>query len=63
MATAMVIFLKRRPELTEKQFYEYWAKTHGPLVAPWAAKHGVLTYKQVGMPQIHHFYLISFITT
>lgn len=43
----MIIFLKRRSDMSEQEFYNYWAKHHGALVAPWAVKHGVLSYKQV----------------
>jgi hypothetical protein len=43
-------FIKRRPDLTEEQFYEHWEKVHGPLVAPWAVKHGFVSYSQVCMP-------------
>jgi hypothetical protein len=40
-------FIKRRPDLTEEQFYEHWGNIHGPLVAPWAVKHGIISYSQV----------------
>jgi hypothetical protein len=40
-------FIKRRPDLTEEQFYKHWENIHGPLVAPWAVKHGIISYSQV----------------
>ena len=43
----IVGFIKRLPDLTEAQFYEHWEKVHGPLVTPWAVKHGFISYSQV----------------
>ncbi|KAI0167462.1 EthD domain-containing protein [Pestalotiopsis sp. NC0098] len=42
-----VAFLKRRPDLTPEQFYTHWETVHGPLVKPWAQKHGIVGYTQV----------------
>ncbi|KAJ5131091.1 uncharacterized protein N7515_007130 [Penicillium bovifimosum] len=43
----LLCFIKRRQDLTEDQFYEYWEKIHGPKIAPWALKHGIVGYKQI----------------
>ncbi len=40
-------FVKRRPDLSEEDFYKHWKDVHAPLVAPWALKHGVTGYTQV----------------
>jgi hypothetical protein len=43
----IVVYIKRNPVKTQKQFYHYWENTHAPLVAPWAQKHGIISYRQV----------------
>lgn len=45
---SIVAFMKRKPGLTHEQFYHHWVNVHGPLVKPWAKKHGFLEYRQVG---------------
>ena len=40
-------FFRRHPDMAEDEFYKYWHDVHGPLVAPWALKHGILEYTQV----------------
>lgn len=48
----MVAFIKRKEGMSLEEFYKYWEEVHGPLVKPWAEKHG-LTYKQVSfLPSI-----------
>lgn len=44
---SIVAFMKRKPGLTHEQFYHHWVNVHGPLVKPWAKKHGFLKYRQV----------------
>jgi len=44
-------FFKKRPDLTEQQFYDHWGNVHGPLVIPWALHHGVLEYTQYQTPE------------
>ncbi|CAK7217844.1 hypothetical protein SCUCBS95973_003284 [Sporothrix curviconia] len=44
---SIIAFLKRRPGLTHEQFYHHWVNVHGPLVVPWAKKHGFLEYRQI----------------
>ena len=43
---SMVFFIKRKDGMSPDAFYKYWEGVHGPLVKPWAERHG-LTYKQV----------------
>lgn len=55
----MVAFIKRKEGMSLEDFYKYWEDVHGPLVKPWAEKHG-LTYKQVGFgPLFGRFGLLS----
>ncbi|ROT35842.1 hypothetical protein SODALDRAFT_381128 [Sodiomyces alkalinus F11] len=42
-----ISFLKRKPGLTQEQFYHHWEKVHGPLVKPWMEKHGFISYTQI----------------
>ncbi|OAA58632.1 Dimeric alpha-beta barrel [Niveomyces insectorum RCEF 264] len=44
---SVVAFLKRKPGLTPDEFYHHWVNVHGPLVRPWAVKHGFLEYRQI----------------
>ncbi|KAL1894242.1 hypothetical protein Sste5346_006028 [Sporothrix stenoceras] len=44
---SIVAFMKRKPGLTHEQFYHHWVNVHGPLVKPWAKKHGFLEYRQI----------------
>ncbi|KIH90559.1 hypothetical protein SPBR_01046 [Sporothrix brasiliensis 5110] len=44
---SIVAFMKRKPGLTHEQFYQHWVHVHGPLVKPWAQKHGFLEYRQI----------------
>ena len=41
------MFLKRKPGLSHDEFYDHWLNVHGPLVKPWATKHGFLEYRQI----------------
>lgn len=43
----ILIFLKRRSDITEKQMFHHWEHVHAPLVAPWAIKHGFTNYTLV----------------
>ncbi|KAL7942780.1 EthD domain-containing protein [Trichoderma barbatum] len=45
-----ICFIRRRPDLTEEQFYDYWRNVHGPKIAPWAKKHGIIGYTQFHTP-------------
>ena len=42
-------FFRRHPDIAEDEFYDYWYNVHGPLVTPWALKHGVMEYTQVSL--------------
>lgn len=43
----MIAFIKRRPDLTEEQFYNHWRNIHAPKIAYWAKKNGIIGYTQV----------------
>ncbi|KAL7809505.1 EthD domain-containing protein [Trichoderma gracile] len=43
----LIGFIKRRPDLTQEQFYNYWRNVHAPKIAYWAKKHGITGYTQV----------------
>jgi hypothetical protein len=43
----ILVYIRRRPELTLERFYEHWENVHGPTVIPWAEKHGFQRYQQV----------------
>ncbi|KAK1240473.1 hypothetical protein MKX07_004501 [Trichoderma sp. CBMAI-0711] len=43
----LIGFVKRRPDLTQEQFYAYWRNVHAPKIAYWAKKHGITGYTQV----------------
>ncbi|TFA99838.1 hypothetical protein CCMA1212_008247 [Trichoderma ghanense] len=45
----LVGFVKRRPDLTQEQFYTYWRNVHAPKIAYWAKKHGITGYTQVSI--------------
>jgi hypothetical protein len=44
--TQIVTFIARKPSLTLERFYKHWSTVHAPIVAPWAEKHGIISYKQ-----------------
>ncbi|KAK5988345.1 Conidial pigment biosynthesis dehydratase EthD [Cladobotryum mycophilum] len=46
----MLSFIKRRPDLSEEQFYAYWRNIHAPKVVPWAQKHNLVGYTQIHTP-------------
>ncbi|KAI8156523.1 Dehydratase aurZ [Colletotrichum sp. SAR 10_70] len=46
-----IAFLKRKADLTQEEFYHHWENVHGPLVRPWAEKHGFISYTQVHAAQ------------
>ncbi|MCJ1467526.1 hypothetical protein MMC07_006151 [Pseudocyphellaria aurata] len=46
----IVIFLKRRSDITEEQMYHHWEHVHAPLVVPWAVKHGFKKYTLLPTP-------------
>lgn len=45
----LIGFIKRRPDLTQEQFYNYWRNVHAPKIAHWAKKHGITGYTQVSI--------------
>lgn len=44
---SIIAFLKRKPGMSHDEFYHHWLNVHGPLVKPWATKHGFLEYRQI----------------
>ncbi len=46
-AYVSISFLRKNPDISHEEFYHHWEKVHGPLVKPWAKKHGFISYKQV----------------
>jgi hypothetical protein len=46
-STQVLIYIKRNPKLSLEDFYHYWENSHGSLCAPWLAKSGILSYRQV----------------
>ncbi|GKT52763.1 ethyl tert-butyl ether degradation [Colletotrichum tofieldiae] len=45
--TQLVTYLKRGPNLTRAEFWDYWQSQHAPKVAPLAAHLGITRYQQV----------------
>jgi hypothetical protein len=46
----VLMYVRRKPGMSREDFYKHWQGTHARLVAPWAEKHGVVSYKQVCTP-------------
>ncbi|RFU75920.1 hypothetical protein TARUN_6323 [Trichoderma arundinaceum] len=42
-----ICFIRRRPDLTEEQFYDHWRNVHAPKIAYWSKKHGITGYTQI----------------
>ncbi|KAJ2990137.1 hypothetical protein NUW58_g3105 [Xylaria curta] len=49
-AFKITVLVKRKPELSEDEFHNYWAEKHPPVVNKWLAKHGVIKYVQYHTP-------------
>ncbi|KAH7174813.1 EthD domain-containing protein [Fusarium flagelliforme] len=43
----MLTYVKRHPNMTRDEFYEYWDTQHAPKVAPLATAFGITRYQQV----------------
>lgn len=43
----MVIYVKRHPDFTRQEFWDYWQTQHAPRVAPLAAHFNISRYQQV----------------
>ncbi|KAH7322387.1 EthD domain-containing protein [Stachybotrys elegans] len=43
----MVTYVKRHPEYTREEFWEYWETQHAPKVAPLAAHFNITRYQQI----------------
>lgn len=42
----ITVFAQHNPKLSESQFNEHWATKHGPLVAEWLQRNGIVKYVQ-----------------
>jgi hypothetical protein len=49
----MVTYVKRHPDFTREQFWEYWQEQHAPKVAPLATHFNITRYQQVCHRQNH----------
>lgn len=45
--TQMITYIKRHPDLSREEFWEYWQTQHAPKVAPLASHVGIVRYQQV----------------
>ena len=45
--TRITVMARRKPGLTMEYFQRYLKESHGPLVAPWLKRHGIIYYVQV----------------
>lgn len=43
----MVTYVKRRPDLTRDEFWQYWETQHAPKVVPLATHFNITRYQQV----------------
>jgi hypothetical protein len=43
----LVTYLVRKPGMSRKEFNDHWQNTYSKVIASWAEKHGVVSYKQV----------------
>lgn len=43
----ILTYIRRNPSLSRSEFYDYWRTKHAPIVAPWAQKYGILSYRQI----------------
>jgi hypothetical protein len=43
----ILIYIRRKRDLTPEQFYNHWEDVHAHKVIPWAEKHGMIRYQQV----------------
>jgi hypothetical protein len=59
----LIMYLRRKPGTTRGEFYEYWQNTHAKLIALWAEKHGVISYKQVSNTRTHIVNMIELALT
>jgi hypothetical protein len=43
----LTTLVKRRSDITEQEFHQYWSEKHPIVVNDWLARHGVVKYVQV----------------
>ena len=41
------VLSRRNPDMPEDDYHKYWADVHGPLVAHWLERYGIVKYTQV----------------
>ena len=41
------LYIKRRVDITEREFNDHWSNVHAPLVKEWLMRHGIVRYAQV----------------
>lgn len=46
----MLTYVKRHPNMTRAEFWEYWDTQHAPKVIPLATHFGISRYQQVPLP-------------
>ena len=56
----MVTYVKRRPDFTRQQFWDYWQNQHAPKVIPLASYFNITSYQQVNGHYFHHQSLLLF---
>jgi hypothetical protein len=47
----ILMYIRRKPGTSREEFYKHWQLKHARLIAPWAEKHGVVSYTQVRPPR------------
>ncbi|KAH7205535.1 EthD domain-containing protein [Fusarium oxysporum] len=51
----MVTYVKRNPNMTLDEFWQYWDTQHAPKVIPLATHFGIARYQQVGLTLSHSY--------
>lgn len=46
-AVQMITYVKRHPDFSREEFWEYWETQHAPKVVPLATHFGIRRYQQV----------------
>jgi hypothetical protein len=46
----LTTLVKRRSDITEQEFHQYWSEKHPIVVNDWLTRHGVVKYVQVSQP-------------
>lgn len=43
----ILTYIRHNPSLSPSEFYTYWRTKYAPIVAPWAQKYGMLSYRRI----------------